>query len=280
MIDTFGVRMRQTLLTILSVFLLTTAVYTQKKSTLFGDAWIGVVESADEATREIKLVNPDKKAETFVGYLVNPYVMKLKDGTSREIPFSEIKPGMRIRAFYKSKTEEMNATKRKFNLITRVQIMGHDSYTLLREMLKLDPSLPVTVAEPRRLPAKDPLKLYLALQPPNLDKGFVKWMDLWNKEQSAKHGRVEIVNDLAQSDASLVVIWGDDDSYVVLPYEAGSQGRPIETVIFITAYLVSKDDNGLHVMWQLRGAISVKNPEVDGLLLGKHIEKQIKARSK
>ena len=49
-----------------------------------GDVWRGVVESSDEATREIKLVNPDKKPETFVGVLEEGYQVKLKDGTSGE----------------------------------------------------------------------------------------------------------------------------------------------------------------------------------------------------
>jgi hypothetical protein len=62
--------MKYALLTLLSILLFTSVVCAQKKSTVIGDAWVGIVESATEATREIKLVNPDKKTESFVGYLV------------------------------------------------------------------------------------------------------------------------------------------------------------------------------------------------------------------
>jgi hypothetical protein len=53
----------------------------QKVKTVMGDAWNGVVESADEATREIKIVNPNKKTETFVGVLKDGYKARLQDGT-------------------------------------------------------------------------------------------------------------------------------------------------------------------------------------------------------
>ena len=64
--------MKRTLLPII-VLLSITAVYAQKEKTLVGDAWIGTVEYANEATREIKLVNPNKKTETFVGFLPRRY---------------------------------------------------------------------------------------------------------------------------------------------------------------------------------------------------------------
>src|SRR5690242_5177369 len=52
---------------IIVVLLLTSVVVAQKKSGLMGDMWTGVVESADETTREITIVNPDKKTERFTG---------------------------------------------------------------------------------------------------------------------------------------------------------------------------------------------------------------------
>ena len=60
--------MRRTFLTIISVFVLATAVVAQKRHTIMGgDTWTGVVESTNETTREITIVNPDKKTERFTG---------------------------------------------------------------------------------------------------------------------------------------------------------------------------------------------------------------------
>ena len=270
--------MRRALLTILSVLLLSTVVSAQKKSTLFGDAWVGVVEYATEATREIKLVNPDKKTESFVGFLVAPYIVKLKDGTSPEFKFSDIKPGMRLRAFYKSKTEDAAGQKRKFNLITRLQLLGHDDYTQLRDVLRLDPSAPVSVVKSLKS-SPSPLKLHLALEPQGLDIAVIKWVHMWNAEQSAKYGRIEIVDDFAQSDASLVVIWGFDDSYFN-PEMSVDYGSGPEKVAFATVYLVSKDGNGLQVAWQARTVVQTNQSPMTFVGFGKGLEKSLKARSK
>ena len=109
--------MRQSLLIGLSVFLLTTVVNAQKATTVMGDAWTGVVESSDDATREVKIVNPNNKTETFVGVLQDGYQVKLKDATSRELKVSELKPGLRLRVFYKSKTQDVAGQRKKVNLI-------------------------------------------------------------------------------------------------------------------------------------------------------------------
>ena len=269
--------MKLALRAVLSVLLLTTVVSAQKKSTLYGDAWEGVVESADEATREIKLVNPDKKSESFVGFLVNPYIVKFNDGTSEEFKFSTIKLGMRLRAFYKSKTEDAAGQKKKYNLISKLQLLGQDNYTRLRHMLKLDPSMPVSVVQSLN-PWKSPFKLHLAFEPKGLDVAVVKWAHLWNAEQSAKYGRVEIVDDMAQSDASLVVIWGQDDSYFN-PEMPVDYGRGSTKVAFATVYLVSKGANGLEVAWQDRTVVET-NPQMTFVGFGKGLEKTLKASSK
>lgn len=273
--------MRQTISTILSVLLLTTLVYAQKKKTMLGDMWTGVVESVDEATREIKIVNPDKKTETFTGVLEDGYQVKLKDGTSRELKMSELKPGLRVRVLYKSKTRDVAGQRTKVKLINRLHFLGRDEYTRLREILKLQPSIPAAAAKSTNLPAKDPLKLYLGFEPQNLDKGFVKWVDQWNKEQSAKYGRVEIVDDLAQSDASVVVIWGADDSFMnpmalVLSIDDDDRRK----IGFGTAYLTITENTGLHVLWQSWIAIVGEKPQFTAPGLGKQIEKRLKARTK
>ena len=274
--------MKQTLLLIVSVLLSIAAVHAQKEKTLVGEAWIGTVEYTDEATREIKLVNQKKKTETFVGFLIAPYVVKLKDGVLREIQFAEIKPGMRVRAFYKSKTEEMAGKRRKSNLIDHIQFLGHDDYTRLREILKLDPSIPVTTVADSRLTANDSLNLFVAIQPRNLSESIIKWADQWNKKQPAKHWQVKIVDDPDQSDASLVVIWGDDDSYIKpdiqmhRPGDMVSSGSSTASAP-VTIYVTTKDENGLKVLWERHRMIVVFDSRVDVPIVVRDIENKLKA---
>jgi hypothetical protein len=272
--------MRRAFLTILFVCLLANAIVAQKKSGLMGDMWTGVVESANETTREITIVNPDKKTERFTGVLVDGYMLPMIDGSKRELKMADVKPGLRVRAFYKSKTQDVAGQKTKVNVINRFQFLGIDEYTRLRQMLKVESSIPVSKAAAPELPTKDPFKLFLAFEPQGVDKGLVVWVDQWNKEQSAKYGRVEIVNELAQADASLVVIWGDDDSYIALPVMMGFEGSDPSYHGFGTAYLATKNAGELRVLSQLRIAVEMKQPDLTGIFLGKQLEKRLKAREK
>jgi hypothetical protein len=205
--------------------------------------------------------------------------VKFNDGTSEEFKFSTIRLGMRLRAFYKSKAEDVAGQKQKINVITRLQLLGHDDFTRLRHILKLDPSLPVSVVESLNLPAKSPLKLHFALEPQGLDIALIQWVHRWNAEESAKYGRIEIVDDLEQADASVVVIWGRDDSYfnpaLPLNYE-----RDSPQIGFATVYLISKDANGLRVGWQDLTVADSKPSPTMVVAFGKGLEKKLKARSK
>ena len=267
-------------LALISVLLLANAIEAQKKSGLMGDMWTGIVESVNETTREITIVNPDKKTEKFTGVLIDGYKLPMIDGTKRELKMSDVRPGLRVRAFYKSKTQDVGGQKTKVNLINRFQFLGHDDYTRLRQMLKVESTIPVSKAAKDELPTKDPFRLYLAFEPQGVDRGLFAWIDQWNKEQSAKYGRVVIVDDLAQADASLVVIWGDDDSYIALPVMMSYQGSDYHDIGFGTVYLASKNDTELRVSWQSRIAIDVKEGDLTGVYLGKQLEKRLKARQK
>ena len=272
--------MRKPLLIIVATLLLNTFVYAQKATTIMGDAWKGLVESSDEATREIKIVNPDKKTETFVGVLEDGYQVKLKDGTSRELKVSEFKPGLRVRLFYKSKTRDVAGQRTKVNVINRVQFLGRDDYTRMREILKVETSTPVVEAKSRDLPSTDPFKLHLALEPQNLDQGLLRWVEQWNKYESAKYGRVEIVDDITKADVSLTAIWGKDDSFFHLPVMMAYGGGDLRDVGFGTGYLTIKDDNGLHVLWEDTIALDMKEPERTAPALVRLLEKKLKARKK
>lgn len=273
-------QMRRALLIILAISLIPAVGLAQKAKTIMGDSWKGVVESSDEATREIKLINPDKKTETFVGVLEDGYQVKLKDGTSRELKMSELKPGLRVRLFYKSKTLDVAGRRTKVNVINRVQFLGRDNYTRMRETLKVEPSTPVVDATARDLPSTDPFKLHLALEPESLRKGLLEWVEEWNKYESKKHGRVEIVDDLAQADVSLTVIWGKDDSFFHLPALMARGNEDLRWVGFGTGYLTIKDDAGLHLLWEGSIGLDMKEPERAAPALGQFLERKLKERKK
>jgi hypothetical protein len=102
----------------------------QKATTVFGETVKGVVVTANEATREITLAYPDKDTtQTFVGVLESGYKQKLKDGTFRELAISEFKPGLRLRVFFKQKTEMVSGQKVKVAIINRIDFLGRDEYT-------------------------------------------------------------------------------------------------------------------------------------------------------
>jgi hypothetical protein len=261
---------------VLSVLLFATVVvFAQKRSTIMGDTWTGVVESVNETTREITIVHPEKKTERFTGVLIEGFQLPMLDGTKRELKMSDVKPGQRVRAFYKSKTDVVAGQKTKVNVINRFQFLGRDEYTRLRQMLKVEPSLPVLKAARDEFPNTDPFKLYFAFEPEGLDRGLFVWVEQWNKEHALKYGRVVLVDNLAQADVSLVVIWGKDDAFMALPIMANDSLFGLGT-----AYLTSKDDSGLHVLWESMVGVDLKAADLTGPLLGKQIEKRLKARQK
>jgi hypothetical protein len=58
-----------------------------------------------------------------------------------------------------------------------------------------------------KLPAANPLKLYVAIFEPYIKERLIKWVAQWNKEQGDKFGNIVIVADLAQSDVAAVFFW-------------------------------------------------------------------------
>lgn len=272
--------MRRSLLIILAISLIPAVGLAQKSKTIMGDAWTGVVETSDEATREIKIVNPNKKTETFVGVLEDGNQVKLIGGSSRVLEVSDLKPGLRVRVWFKSKTRDVAGQRTKVNVINRVQFLGRDNYTRMRETLKVDPSTPVVDATSRDLPSTDPFRLHLALEPESLRKGLLEWVEEWNKYESKKHGRVEIVDDMAQADVSLTVIWGKDDSFFHLPAKIGYGNSEPRWVGFGTGYLTIKDDTGLHLLWEGSMGLDMKEPERTAPGLGRFLEKKLKERKK
>lgn len=264
------------------VFLLANFVCAQKRTTILGDAWTGEVISTSDATREITLRHPDKdRKETFIGILEEGYKVKMQDGSLRELKVSEIKPAMRIRVFYKSKQQDIGGRKLKVQSIYRVDFLGRDEYTRLREALKSEPSIPVIPAESSNLPATDPLKIFLAIEQPYVKDGLVKWVNGWNKKEAAKYGSLEIVPDSAASDISLVVFWGADETVAVLPALIYDQRDDVLRDFYqATAHIVTKETEGLKVLWQKYLMLSRRKLEGYTGLFENEIEKRMKAKFK
>ncbi|HEY3581953.1 MAG TPA: hypothetical protein VGK82_15465, partial [Pyrinomonadaceae bacterium] len=257
--------------------------YAQKRSsTIVGNTFTGDVVSSNETTREITITYTDKdtnKTETFVGVLKPGYQVRLRDGTQRDLQMSDIKPGVRVRVLYKEKSDNVAGQKVKFSEIISLTFLGRDDYTSLREALDVPLSLPVTLAPSKTLPAANPLKLYVAIQEPSLKQRVIKWAGQWNKEQAAKYGSVEIVSDLDQSDVAAVFFWGEEDSPILLPMLA-LYGGDLHQLFLATVHLVTKDSDGVKVLWQSRTFESPKKIEGTQGLIERELEKRLKARGK
>jgi hypothetical protein len=271
--------MKQTVL-ILLLLSLNTATYAQKRTTIAGDAWVGIVVTANETTREITLRHPDQsKNETFVGILEEGYKVRLKDGSWRFLQMSEIEPGSRIRVFYKSKTRDVGSQKVKALVIHRLDFLGIDQYTLLREALNLPALTPIAVNDGTKVPAANPLRLYLSIQQPSLHKRLTDWVAEWNEREGAKHRRIEIVSEFANSDVSIVSFWGRDELVAIAPAMVSDGYGELRDFFPASIYLVTKAQDALKVIWET-GFMMPREKFEGQLRFEKEIEKMIKAKTK
>ncbi|HJT67135.1 MAG TPA: hypothetical protein VJ749_11810 [Pyrinomonadaceae bacterium] len=273
--------MKRALLASLAILSLASSFLAQKRATIFGDAFTGEVVSSNENTREITITYTDKdknKTETFVGVLKPGYQLTLRDGTRRELQMAELKAGLRIRVFYNETSDHLAGKKVKIKRINRIQFLGRDEYTILREALGVAPSLPVRLALSDELPATDPLKLYVAIHEPSINDRVIAWVDRWNKEQAAKYGRIEIAQELAQADVAAVFFWGADESIFSEPVLFRESDGNSFVLYKATSQLVTKDDAGLRVLWQNSTLAGRKT--LEGGPLEREIEKRMRSRGK
>ena len=91
-----------------------------------GDTWTGQVTAVDENTREFTLTYKKKdKDETFVGVLAKGYTVKLKDGKDHEVKLAEMM-GMRVKAYYITKTKKVNDQKIKTNEVFKIKFLPQE----------------------------------------------------------------------------------------------------------------------------------------------------------
>jgi hypothetical protein len=259
-------------------------MFAQKKSTPFGDTWTGEVVTVNSVTREVTIKSTGKgETETFVGTLEEGNKAKGDGGSLKELKVSEILPGTRIRVFYKTKQQDVGGRKMKVHSIYRVNFLGRDEYTRLREALSLEPSAPVSLAESETLPAATPLKVYLAIELPHIKDRFVDWVGKWNREQAMKYGPLELVADLAHSDIAVVAHRGSENVIPQLPIEFYDAAGNVHRGLFsrATAYILTKGDGRLEMLWRQELVIaSGENREISKALIEKELEKRMKARAR
>jgi len=225
-------------------------IVAQKKSTLSGDIVIGELTGKDEATREITIRYPGKEGpEIFSGILAEGYKFGSEDG--RVWQLSEIVPGMHIRVFYKSSNEKVSGQDKKVNKISRIDYLGKDEHSRLRNQLNVDPSMTVAPAEKDDLPAASPLKVYLAIGYRNVPAYLVESIDRWNQKNGDSYGKLEVVSKLDQADISVVIAGGADTMVAVIPagpvYVGNSEIKG--AWVQATSYLVVNESRGLKVLW-------------------------------
>jgi hypothetical protein len=277
--------MKRALVASLGILILASSVICQKASTILGKTFTGVVVSSNEATRELTLSYTDtgtNNTETFSGVLKEGYMVRLRDGTRRELLMSDLKPGLRVRIIYKEKSENVGGQKVKLATIISVDFLGRDQYTTLREALGVAPNFPVTLLQSDKLPDANPLKLYVAIFEPYIKKRLIDWVGQWNKEQGAKYGQIDIVPDLAQSDVAAVFFWGADEGLGVFPLALMYDPHGTEFEVYqATVHLVTKDADSIKVWWlKVTGESRRKLEGVQEGQIERELEKRMKARGK
>jgi len=222
----------------------------QKKSTLMGNIVIGELIGRDDATREITIKYPGKEGpEIFSGILAADYRFKSEDG--RVWQLTEIVPGMHIRVFYKSSNEKVSGQDKKVNKISRIDYLGKDEHSRLRNQLNVDSSMAIAPAEKDDLPATSPLKVYLAIGYSNVPEYLVESINRWNQKNGDSYGKLEVVSKLEQADISVVVARGADTMVMIFPAGPVNDGTSDIKGEWsqATSYLVVKDSGGLKVLW-------------------------------
>jgi hypothetical protein len=263
------------LLTLVIILACAGAALPQKRSTVLGDSFTGVIVAADKETREITLeYKGEGKAESFTGTLDPTAKIKLRDGAFHR-PYSgpfEVAPGERVRVFYKSRQQEVGGRKVKFNAISRLDFIGEDAYTILRTRLGLPKSYPVEAVEEKALPPANPLRLHVRIESHHLKNSFNSWLSAWEKKEAAKYGSVKVVADLSQADAVLLCY---DGSEVLLdPFLLPRRGEPYT----VTAFLLKPNGPRLEIIWR-QMFVTHRDEPADGKgLMEKEVGKRLKAR--
>jgi hypothetical protein len=271
--------MKKTIIVVIALVACSTQALSQKGSSIWGDVFTGQVVKADETSREITLEYAGKDGtETFVGALKEGYQVKTEGGGAHELKISELAPGIRIRAYYKKISKEVNGQKVKANLITSIVFLGRDEFAFMRRYLNVEPSAPVTLVESKTLPDADPLRLKIAGDNPAVRDEIIKWTGEWNKREAKKYGAVRVVPDSEQADVALVIHKGSDSKADVnFPTMSG--------------FLVVERPTGLEVIWKDYKLLEPEqfvmlNPDYAGQIPGLgvriagEIEKRLKFRHK
>lgn len=242
--------MKALLLTVLLLGGAIVPTMAQKKSTPLGDIVIGELTGNDEATREITIKYPGKEGpEIFSGILADGYRLTSEDG--RVWRLTEIVRGMHIRVFYKSSHEKVSGQEKTVNKISRIDYLGKDQYSRLRNQLNVDPSMAVAPAEKDDLPAASPLKIYLAIGYSNVPEYLIESINKWNQKNGDSYGKLEVISKFEQADIAVVIARGDDTMVAIFPagpiYDGNSEIKGAWHQA--TSYLVVKDSGGLKVLW-------------------------------
>ena len=257
-------------------------VVAQKKSTFVGDIVIGELTGRDEATREITVKYSGKEGpEIFSGILVDGYKLKM-DASRSDLKLSEIVPGMHIRVWYKAGNDKVSGQEKKINKISKIEVLGNDEFFRIRNQLNLDPSTTIAHAEKDDLPAKSPLKVYLAIAIGSVHQHLVEWIDKWNRKNGDK---LEVVSDVEQADIFIVTARGADTMVAIFPVTIGRDGTTIEGQwSHATSYLVVKDVGRLKLLWTGVGPVfsspGAESSNKTNELVTAELEKRMKARAR
>ena len=237
--------------------------------------WRGKINSVNVSTREITLTPMSGTAtEPFIGLLEERAKVKLLDDNVTELSIAEIPVGMNVRVFYETTNERVSGRQAKVNHIRGLIFLGRDSFDKLRVLLSLASSTVFTLNFTGDLPASNPLRLHIFVQPPRSKDNLVKWIARWNKDVANSYGANELVSALPQADLSLIVYNRE------VEITGTTMDEDIMLVPSASAFLIKPKNDGIDVVWRYEPLVS--SPHNSSLMerIEKELEKRIKARGK
>jgi hypothetical protein len=88
-----------------------------------GDTWSGEVTSVNEETREFTLTyKKGDQEQTFVGVLPKEYTVRMNDGSDQKVKMADLM-GLRVKAYYRTKSKKVNDQKVKTNEVFRIKFL-------------------------------------------------------------------------------------------------------------------------------------------------------------
>ena len=135
---------------------------------------------------------------------------------------------------------------------TRADLSQDQEIVRLRAAMNLPPERSIAFVSSKELPDKVPIKVYALAFSPLADgpQAVTRvWVAQWNKENAAKYGSLEAVDEISQAD--LILLWFVSPAKMELPEITEAAGR--NPLVLIMSYLIVQRSTGSEIVWKRKG---------------------------